>query len=456
MEESFKMIKKKKPEQIFLILGSIFISITIFLMPLNYVPDEATHATYAWTTFHAQQPDSITWVGAIPHSGKIEKQEYKKIFTKKIDLSKEKYQLNFKIKKIQHIPVIIGLFLGSIIYPSIGVMLTLGRIFNALFYIVSFYYIIKYMKFGKYALTFIGLLPIMVQQMASLSYDVPNFLAISFFFAVVSNLVVNKSISSKSFLSLFLTTLCLYLTKKNNIILLILLPFIDIEFPIRLQILNVFKKKFKTIYLHKRRIIIPLALIIVMFLFIFYFKNKGGITHFIQILLNTLLNVNLNEHINNILTVGMFGYIGHFDMQFPLWLIFIDISILTILFMAGNDTDQEMHFPKSYCLASGLMFPLQVLIIISGMYFAWTPLVLGENANISVGAQGRYFTPFLIYLSPLFIGLNSNFQIKLTRKSLNNILITTVLLNLLLMIYLITILYWFPDIQGEWLINLRK
>jgi len=133
MEESFKMIKKKKPEQIFLILGSIFISITIFLMPLNYVPDEATHATYAWTTFHAQQPDSITWVGAIPHSGKIEKQEYKKIFTKKIDLSKEKYQLNFKIKKIQHIPVIIGLFLGSIIYPSIGVMLTLGRIFKCAF-----------------------------------------------------------------------------------------------------------------------------------------------------------------------------------------------------------------------------------------------------------------------------------------------------------------------------------
>jgi len=31
-----------------------------------------------------------------------------------------------------------------------------------------------------------------------------------------------------------------------------------------------------------------------MFLFIFYFKNKGGITHFIQILLNTLLNVNLS------------------------------------------------------------------------------------------------------------------------------------------------------------------
>jgi len=59
MEDSFKMIKKT--EQIFLILGNILISITTFLMPLNYVPNEDTHAKYAWTIFHAKQPDSIKW-----------------------------------------------------------------------------------------------------------------------------------------------------------------------------------------------------------------------------------------------------------------------------------------------------------------------------------------------------------------------------------------------------------
>ena len=54
----------------------------------------------------------------------------------------------------------------------------MGRIFNALAYIIGVFCLIKYFKYGKLALFFISLQPIMVQQASSLSYDVMNYLEI--------------------------------------------------------------------------------------------------------------------------------------------------------------------------------------------------------------------------------------------------------------------------------------
>ena len=54
----------------------------------------------------------------------------------------------------------------------------MGRIFNALAYILRLYFLIRYFKYGKTALMFISLLPIMVQQASSLSYDVMNYLEV--------------------------------------------------------------------------------------------------------------------------------------------------------------------------------------------------------------------------------------------------------------------------------------
>lgn len=449
-------LSEKKPEHIFLLLSSIFVGFMIFFMPLNRVPDETTHASFAWETIYDQDQGNFRWRGIIGYEPNIDKDDYIRLFTEKVDLSNEKHKFTFKIERVQHLPTIIGLWLGSIIYPSIGVMMTVGRIFNAVFYIVSLFWIIKYMKYGKHALVFISLLPIMVQQAASLSYDVPNFLAIAFFFAVVSDLVVNHILTIKRLRLVLLSILFLYLTKTNNLVLIFILPFIGIEFPKEMDYLNQLKAKFKHFCFKARYILVLIISIILLGIAIFYFRNKGGITHFSQVMLNTIFNPNLNGQLNTMLTIGMFGYIGYFQMQLPLWLIFIDIVVLAILLMASKQDELEVQSGCFYPVVSAMMLPLNILTIIGGMYFAWTPLVAGENSNISLGAQGRYFTPFLICLSPLFMKLQENVPIQTNRRFLNRLMIWTILFNMMLMLYLTALLYWYPNDAADWLIKLRE
>ena len=77
--------------------------------------------------------------------------------------------MNVSIKSLAHLPQAIGMLIGRAIYPSYGVIMLVGRIVNALVYIIGMYFVIKAAKYGKLALMFISLLPMMLQQAASLS-----------------------------------------------------------------------------------------------------------------------------------------------------------------------------------------------------------------------------------------------------------------------------------------------
>ena len=68
----------------------------------------------------------------------------------------------------------------------------------------------------------------------------------------------------------------------------------------------------------------------------FLMKNQGGLRHYGEVLRNTLFNPELNDNLNGILSLGMFGYLGNLTLQMPLWLIFIDIIVLTILFLSSK------------------------------------------------------------------------------------------------------------------------
>ena len=64
----------------------------------------------------------------------------------------------------------------------------------------------------------------------------------------------------------------------------------------------------------------------------------------------------------------------------------------------------------------------------------WTPVVLGRGANISVGAQGRYFTPFIILLLPL---VANTAKLDLSRQKKLKIATLTLIANFLVAMYLI-------------------
>lgn len=427
-----------KPEKIFILLGTIFISIAILVMPLNRVPDESNHARMVWNILYRQTDDSFQWMNSVSTETAIDYEEYKEVFTEKIDLNHEEFDLSFGLKNIVHLPQLLGMMLGRVIYPSIGVMMMLGRIFNALFYLLGMYFVIKKLRYGKMALVFTSLLPIMVQQAASLSYDVANFVAISAFFALMSDLSITKVVTKKKALLLLLSTISLYITKYNNLFLLLLLFTMDLRFEDQFIRLNTTIEKIKAFVWKYKIALGALFFIVGIAGATLYFQRSVGITHFIHVMLNSTLNNNLNDHINGILTAGIFGYFGNFAIPLPMWMVFVDVAVLTILI--GLQTEFKLN--KIFGAFSGLMFPIQICVIIAGMYFQWTPIVLGENAIISVGAQGRYFTPFLIFLVPLFISFKDKLTITYKKDTICTLTIATLLINFLIMMYLVIPLFW--------------
>ena len=431
--------KLREPQGIFLVLATLFIGISVFLMPINRVPDEMNHARMAWNSIFVRTDTSFDWMNSVSADTEINKSEYKQLFTEKIDLSEEKFQPSFELKRIMHIPQVLGMILGSIVYPSIGVMVTLGRLFNAVFYIASMYLIITKTRYGKWSMVLLSLLPIMVQQAGSLSYDAANFVAILGFFAFLSLMIENPQINLKKLFQILLFALALYITKSNNFLFLLLLFPINFILAGKLSPLEKVNQHIRKLIFKYKYILIVILLVLGGLVGIKMFGGIQGIKELLLVLVRTLFNNNLNGHLNSILTVGMFGYIGLFSVEIPLWIIFIDVALLA--FISALNSDFEIK--KIFGFSSLAIIVIQILAIIAGMYYAWTPLVLGENAIISVGAQGRYFTPFLIFLVPFFISLKDSIKVEMSEKLLRFAIILTLVFNFIVSTGLVLDTYWF-------------
>lgn len=436
-----------KVEKLFLFLAVPCIALFMFLVPVTQVPDETTHAILAWNVTHdAAKEDSLQWLAhhekqVITNSSPeapavLNKKKLNRFYTKKQDFSSAPFRLNLSIKSLGHLPQAIGMLIGRAIYPSYGVIMLAGRIVNALVYIIGMYFVIKVAKYGKLALMFISLLPMMLQQSASLSYDVLNYVSIACFFVFFVNLIKDRKFTNKKFLQFILLTLFLYSTKINNLLLLPFLAMIDFEFEGFLEVLNPAYNFFKKYRWYFVAVVACLGL----FGFYIYLKGWGGTQHFIWVMFNTFFLQQENVNLNGLLTIGIFGEFGWLATQLPLWLVFIDIVVLILIYLS-----EYLPVTKTEGISSALIFPVQVLIIVVGMYFAWTlrsnPDNVGAN-RIAYGEQGRYFTPFLIYLAPLFSLCQSKLGLKISQKSIIKLSTIIILINVAVSIAVLWAYYW--------------
>ena len=431
-----------KIEKVFLYLAIFMIGISVFFMPATEVPDEVKHADTAWHILYPDSDNILDWEAKNdiinnpqPADADVNWSLFQQFFVEKIDTEQITSRFNFGLKSISYLPQFIGMYIGKLIYPSLGVILTFGRLVNAAVYIIAIFYFIKYIRSGKEVLLFVSLLPMMIQQAGSLSYDVLNYVAIAGFFTFIINLLHRRTIGMKHFILLLLLTILMVAVKLNNIFLLAVLAFINFECADKLLFLNPFLKKFQK----NRLVVLSILSLLISLVAIIYIHQTVGIKQFISVMFNTLVNNNLNGALNTFLTTGIFGYFGWLTIPLPLWVVFIDIFVLTILLLV----DKNFELPKSEAVALGMVFPVQVAIIIAIMYFLWTPQILGENASISVGTQGRYFTPFLLYLYPLCAGWKKNINIDINEKTKDWLLIGTLIFNYVIYLVLIAIYYWF-------------
>ena len=407
----------------------------MIVFPINRVPDEMNHARMTWETLHKPTETSFKWMDEIPSNDKVKPREYKQLLARKIEMKNEPFRFGISLKTISFIPQLIGMTIGSWISPTVGMIIYMGRISNALAYILGLYFLIRYFKYGKTALMFISLLPIMIQQASSLSYDVMNYLEVMLALGFITNLAYSKRFTNRNFVQVIGLAILLLATKPNNILLLGLIPFIPFEFKGVLKVLNRPFKSLKLIVSRFKFVFYLLLLITIGFVLQFLMRNEGGFFHYIHVLLNTLVDAKQNGDLNSILTIGIFGFLGNFTLQLPLWLIFVDVAVLFLIFLA----EKKDFFSKDFSILAALLFPIQVIATVTVMYLQWTPIVLGHGASISVGSQGRYFTPFLILFLPLVANLG-NFEI--SQNKVLKISTVTLLVNYLISIFLIIPYYW--------------
>lgn len=407
----------------------------MFVFPINRVPDEMNHARMTWETLHRPTENSFKWMDEIPSNDKVKPTEYKQLLARKIEMKNEPFRFGISLKTISFIPQLIGMTIGSWISPTVGMIIYMGRIFNALAYILGLYFLIRYFKYGKTALMFISLLPIMVQQASSLSYDVMNYLEVMLALGFITNLAYSKRFTNRNFVQVIGLAILLLATKPNNILLLGLIPFVSFELEGLFTVLNRPFNIVRNIIYRYKYVFYLLLLLTIVFVLQFLMRNEGGLFHYIHVLLNTLVDAKQNGDLNSILTIGIFGFLGNFTLQLPLWLIFVDVAVLFLIFLA----EKQDFFSKDFSILAALLFPIQVIATVTVMYLQWTPIVLGHGASISVGSQGRYFTPFLILFLPLVANLG---HFEISQNKVLKISTATLLVNYLISIFLIIPYYW--------------
>jgi uncharacterized membrane protein len=418
----------KRPEIVFAIIAGFFGLISAFYMPILEVPDENQHFQVSYAIFSENQKAGVDLVLS---DGMIIKEisngNYFNYFTQKSSAQYDGFAINTSLKvfdgktrasvfDVMRLPQAAGVLTGRAIYPSLGVMVTVGRLFVLATFIAAMYLIIKKVRYGKWIFAYIALLPIVIQQAASLSYDAINLIAVFAWVAFIINMYFRKSFPEpKHVLIGVALAILLFLSKANNLLLLALvfaLPATQItgtELYRKVRGLN-YWKPIKIILL------ICFTFITIVGLYIIQMRllsgNPFNPSQIVSVLANTFFWGDLT--LIDVTAIGTVGQFSNFYYHIPVWLVIITYAVLVVLLL----NEKLPTVSKRFALLSAGLFMASVLAITIGMYYGWAiqPFRLGPGTLIADGIQGRYFTPLLILLFPLFAYLQRHIRI-VTEKS---------------------------------------
>lgn len=412
------------PEKVFLIVAGSFGLLSVFLMPILQIPDENQHFQVSYAVFSANERASDDLVLNEEMVLGYSEQGYETFFFEKTDAANDGIKANARVYvfngktpagflDIMRLPQATGVLVGRLIHPSIGSMVSFGRIFNLIVFLVAIYFIIKKVRYGKWIFVFVACLPIVIQQAASLSYDSTNLIIIFAWVAFMINLFAReKPIAVRHLLVGALLVGLLYISKSNNLLLVALLLGLPARLILETKPLMRIKESrhWKTL----RTIAYAIAVIgFVAALYVMSMKllagNELDIKKLGGVLLNTFVRGD-NLALIDAVTVGIFGYFSNFYYHLPVWVIVFASIVLAI----GLLHEKLPKVTKRFALISGGLFIASILLVSIGMYYAWAiqPFRLGPGALVTDGIQGRYFTPLLVLLFPLFAYLQRFVVIK--------------------------------------------
>ncbi|MDO4940319.1 MAG: DUF2142 domain-containing protein [Erysipelotrichaceae bacterium] len=361
-------------------------------------------------------------------------------------LKKDKYLFrNYYI--VQFIPQAIGITLARLCGVNMLRTYYAGRVFNLLFYEVCIYIAIKNTPVHKRLFGILAMLPIFIQQAASMSYDCfifgLTFISISFFMKWKFG---TEQVSNKDIVIVFLASLALAPAKIVYGLFALLFLMVPTE-------------KFGS----KKRKIITMLLITCPTIFVIlkniWFRIQPSIEDFLdqfKVYAETILREDTGYEHN-----GGYTYSTTYILQHPIQT--ISIILRTVRFwlstwfyqsigkaLAGVTLILPMSYVRAILIVIGVVtlrkenytmtWPVRgafvfvclgvALFIILGMLYGWT---LTTDTMIQ-GIQGRYFCPLLPYFFTIF----NNKKIQVPEKLDKYVIYAYILLMFEIIVYILS------------------
>lgn len=425
---------KDRLHKLYLFVGVIVGTMFLIMIPIFCVPDEifhfkdAYHVSNEMLGIHDPDEDTLT-MRECDTKMKMNKTEYgnpivyakyiRSIFSgivsHETDLVVTDTGKNYGQDYLYIIPAI-GLTLARLLHLGSTQMFLLGRFFNLLFFVACMSYAIKKTPVGKLGFFGIGLLPIVLQQAASLSYDVMiNALAIVTV-AVSLALLDEESASKMKIRDYVVYTLAigfLIPTKGHAYMLFALLPiWILLKNWWKMRkagLAKVFAKGSLC-----RKLLFVLCGVVAINLIVFVVQKTIGSSgpaatifaphmiewcdqegYYVDVLMENpdlrfqIIYKTFAIYFDEYWAETFGNALGWMNIEVPPTLIYIWFLLMAVLFMKRKQEKMLTTGWDKVILC--LIFVLTVGFVLAGMLFGWTPMVY----NYVLGAQGRYFIPVL-------------------------------------------------------------
>lgn len=432
-------IKKICIEKLFIITAIMLGSIYGLLIGLNTVPDEPSHIDTAYSI-----SNKMLGIQESSKPGYLYKraEDVDPIAEEKQSLNEYSYERLYKqlfstaddetlvecagrnnlgnASEIYYFPQALGITIGRLFHLGMMPTMMIARLFSLLCYIFCTYKAIRKLPFGKTTFFIIGILPITLQQAASLSYDA-MINAVAFLFVCYSlNLIYNEQEFKITDIAVIAITGSMIAMVKGGVYVpLCALPLLALY--VRKSLSKKQKNCIITVVLVCGFAFLKRNLVRTLLRFT---TEQGTVTggsasteiytfgyllkypqRFIGMFVNTIYKQG-DSYIRNVLG----GNLAWREVNIS-WFVVIGFLIVLLISCIGcNNKEKKVNviekvFFAAVSFASYFTLELSMLLV-------WTP----TTCNYITGVQGRYFLPFLLIVFLIFRGTKIQLKENIDKK----------------------------------------